>query len=257
MTTRSRPAGAARPPRRTLARSLRLLAAFRREQADPDRFYRLVSDDATALLGARVPLRGAVVLDVGGGAGYLARALRAAGARCVLVDPDPGELSWRGAPEPGCLLADGGRLPVPAAAADVVVACNVLEHVPDPFALVGEAVRVLRRGGHLWISFTNWLSPWGGHETSPWHYLGGERARRRFVARTGRAPKNELGVSLFPLHVGEVLGHLETRGDLEILDARPRYLPEAARALVRVPVVREVATWNLEVLARRLPSEAP
>lgn len=240
---------------RTLGRSLRLLASFRFEQSDPDRFYRLVSDDAVRLLGTRVQLEGSLVLDVGGGAGYLTGSLREAGARCVLVDVDVGELAWRGPPAPGALVADGARLPVRGSSVDLVVSCNVLEHAPAPFTLVDEASRVLRPGGHLWLSFTNWFGPWGGHETSPWHYLGAERARGRYVARTGAQPKNLAGVNLFPLHVGPFLRRIGRHPALELVDARPRYLPEAARPVVRVPVLRELLTWNLEVLARR--REAP
>lgn len=239
------------PPRRSLGRSVRLLASFRTEQADPDGFYGLLSADAVALLGARVPLDGALALDVGGGAGYLTAALRSAGARCVLVDADAGELAWRGRPPAGSVVGDGTRLPVADGACDLVVSSNVLEHVPAPFALVDEMVRVLRPGGHLWLSFTNWLGPWGGHETSPWHLLGGARARRRYERRTGAPPKNRYGESLFPLHVGPVLRRLAATPTIEVLDARPRYLPAGTARLVQVPVLRELCTWNLEVLARR------
>lgn len=240
-----------RPARRTWARSWRLLAGFRFEQADPDGFYRLISEDATALLGARVPLGGVLALDVGGGAGYLARALRNAGARTVLLDADPAELAWRGPPEAGAVIADGTRLPVGTGAADLVVSSNVLEHAAAPFVLVDEMARVLRPGGHLWLSFTNWFGPWGGHETSPWHYLGGERARRRYVARTGHAPKNDFGATLFPLHVGAAVRYVERHPLLRALEVRPRYLPDSVRWLVGVPGVRELLTWNVEVLARR------
>ncbi|MGH8989551.1 MAG: hypothetical protein ACRDXC_13320, partial [Acidimicrobiales bacterium] len=83
-------------------------------------------------------------------------------------------------------------------------------------------------------------------------YAGGERARRRYAARAGCEPKNVYGESLFPLHVGTVLRRLSAHPLLEVLDARPRYLPGAARVVVRIPGVREVLTWNLEVLARRI-----
>jgi SAM-dependent methyltransferase len=236
---------------RSLRRSSRLLRGFRLEQRDPDAFYDLLSADAVQLLGRAVPLEGALTLDVGGGAGYLTRALRAAGARCVLVDADLGELSWRGPPVEGSVVANAGALPVPSDAVDLVVSSNVLEHVPAPFAVVDEMARVLRPGGHLWLSFTNWYGPWGGHETSPWHYLGGERARRRYVRRAGGDPKNVFGRSLFPLHVGPTLRRLTAHPLLCVVDARPRYLPEVARDLVRIPVLRELLTWNLEVLARK------
>ena len=44
---------------------------------------------------------------------------------------------------------DAQRLPLADACADVVVAGEVLEHVPDLDAAVGEACRVLRPGGTL------------------------------------------------------------------------------------------------------------
>lgn len=241
-------------PGRTVARSLRLLRSFRLEQRDPDAFYDLLSTDAVTQLGQAVPLRGATVLDVGGGAGYLTRALRDAGARCVLVDADLEELSWRGPPLPGSVVADACALPVHSDAVDLVVSSNVLEHVPDPFATVDEMARVLRPGGHLWISFTNWYGPWGGHETSPWHYFGGGRARRRYARRAGHDPKNVFGESLFALHVGTALHRLGAHPLLSVVSARPRYLPGPARGLVRVPVLRELLTWNLELLAvKRAP----
>ncbi|MGC8471196.1 MAG: class I SAM-dependent methyltransferase [Acidimicrobiales bacterium] len=236
---------------RSLGRSLRLLSAFRAEQRDPDGFYDVVSADAVAFLGRRVRLAGALTLDVGGGAGYLTRALRAAGARCVLVDSDLEELSWRGPPMAASVVADGGALPVPSGAADLVVCSNVLEHVAEPFALVDEMARVLRSGGHLWLSFTSWYGPWGGHETSPWHYLGGERARRRYVARSGHDPKNVFGESLFALRVGPTLRRLAAHPLLHVVDARPRYLPELARGVVHIPLLRELVTWNVEVLAQK------
>ncbi|MBO8193916.1 3-demethylubiquinone-9 3-O-methyltransferase [Streptomyces oryzae] len=45
--------------------------------------------------------------------------------------------------------ADIARLPFPDASFDVVTAGQCLEHVPDPFAVVSELCRVLRRGGTL------------------------------------------------------------------------------------------------------------
>jgi ubiquinone/menaquinone biosynthesis C-methylase UbiE len=241
---------------RSIGRSWRLIRGFRLEQRDPDAFYDLLSADAVAMLSGNVRVAGALTLDVGGGAGYLTRALRTAGARCVLVDADVGELSWRGPPMVGCVVADARALPMPSDAFDLVVSSNVLEHVPEPFAVVDEMSRVLRPGGHLWLSFTNWYGPWGGHETSPWHYLGGDLARRRYAARRGRDPKNVFGESLFALHVGGTLRRLGRHPVLEVRDARSRYLPEIARGLIQVPALREVLTWNLEVLARKRKTPA-
>jgi hypothetical protein len=64
----------------------------------------------------------------------------------------------------------------------------------------------------------------------------------------GRPPKNRYGQSLFPVSVVEALrwaAQVERDGRAELLDAFPRYAPRWAWWMVRVPVVREVATWNL------------
>ena len=37
----------------------------------------------------------------------------------------------------------------------------------------------------------------------------------------------------------------------EVLDVVPRYNPRFARWLTRVPVLREVVTWNLVIVLRR------
>ena len=101
----------------------------------------------------------------------------------------------------------------PSGVVDVCFSANVLEHVPDWRAMLAEMVRVTKPGGIIVVSFTNWLSPWGGHETSPWHYLGGDRAARRYQRRHGRPPKNRFGSSLYPVSVagGAALGAVRGR----------------------------------------------
>ncbi|MFD0685234.1 class I SAM-dependent methyltransferase [Actinomadura fibrosa] len=247
-----RPAGRAPDGHRaTLARSVRLLSAFRREQSDPDGFYALVARDTVAQLASYTELAGATVIDVGTGAGHFARALAAAGARCAGLDHALGELTAHGEPGPNTLVADALALPFRTGSADVCFSSNVLEHVPDPWRMAGEMVRVTRPGGTVFLSFTNWLSPWGGHETSPWHYLGGDLAARRYERRTGRPPKNRFGHSLHPVSVSAALDWARSRDDVRLLDAVPRYHPRWAEGVVRVPVIREIATWNLVLVLRK------
>jgi SAM-dependent methyltransferase len=240
----------AHTPRPTLGRSIRLFRAFLREQSDPDHFYSLLAADSVAQLSGYVDLAGKVVLDVGGGPGYFADAFRAAGARYVGVDPDVGELSARGEPAAGMVRASGTALPLRTASVDVCYSSNVLEHVGSPWSMAREMVRVTRPGGTVFLSFTPWLSPWGGHETAPWHYLGGQRARDRYARRHGHQPKNRYGESLFAVSVGEALRWARGCHDATLVDALPRYHPWWARPLVRVPGVREVALWNLALVLR-------
>ena len=233
--------------RATLARSVRLLGAFRHEGGDPERFYDLVARDTVAQLRSYTDLVGATVVDVGTGPGFFTRALRAAGARCAGIDNDVAELTAG----PNTIVASALALPFRTGSADVCFSSNVLEHVPAPWRMADEMVRVTRPGGTVFLSFTNWLSPWGGHETSPWHYFGGDHAARRYERRNGRPPKNRYGRSLHPVSVSAALRWARGRDDVQVVDALPRYHPRWAGWVVRVPGLREIATWNLVLVLRK------
>jgi SAM-dependent methyltransferase len=231
-----------------LLRSARLFRLFLAEQTDPEAFYAHLAEDAVRQVAEHDGLAGRTVVDVGGGGGWFTAAFRARGAHCYLFEPDPAELRL---PTAGAVVADGYWLPVRDGGADVTFSSNVLEHVPDPMGLIEEMIRVTRPGGLVYVSFCNWYSPWGGHEMSPWHYLGAGYARRRYIRRRGRRPKHESGVNLFAVHIGPTLRALRARPDVTIVAARPRYYPRWCGFLVRLPGLREVATWNLMLIMRR------
>jgi SAM-dependent methyltransferase len=226
-----------------------LLRLFLAERRDPGPFYERLADDAAADLTGR--LDGRTVLDLGCGPGHYTRALLAAGARVVPLDAFLDELFLPGGPPPGALVGDARRLPLADASIDGVLCSNMLEHTSEPLAVIDELERVVRPGGWMWLSWTNWYSPWGGHEVSPWHYLGGRRAARIYERRTGHPPKNDPGRSLFPLHVGRTVAELRRREDVRVRDVRPRYFP-SQRWVVRVPGVREVITWNCLIVLERM-----
>jgi SAM-dependent methyltransferase len=234
-----------------MLRSVRLFRLFLSEQQDPDRFYMALAGDAASQLADFVTVADRTVLDIGGGAGYVTREFRSRGANCYLFEVDEGEMTSRGDTPPGAVLADGFWLPVRDGGADVCVSSNVLEHVRDPRGLIEEMVRATKPGGLIYLSFTNWFSPWGGHEMSPWHYLGTGTAERRYLRKHGKLPKNRVGSSLFPVHIGPVLRMMRDRSDVEVVSARPRYYPAWCKVLLYIPVVREVITWNLLLILRR------
>jgi SAM-dependent methyltransferase len=239
------------PPAGSLRRSVELLRAFRVEQTDPDHFYGLLAADSVRQVGEYARLDQAVVLDVGGGPGYFAAAFRRAGATYFAVDADLGELSVRSSPGPGTVLGSGLALPLRDASVDICYSSNVLEHVPAPEQMAEEMVRVTRPGGVVLLSFTTWLSPWGGHETAPWHYLGGEFAARRYERRRGHRPKNGYGTSLFPVSAGRMLRWARHCSTAEVVDKLPRYHPRWVKWVVQVPGLREFAVWNLMLVLRR------
>jgi SAM-dependent methyltransferase len=238
--------------RADVARSVRLFRAFRTEQADPAAYYAGLARDTVRQLGQYLDLTGRLVVDVGGGPGFFVREFRAAGARALCLDTDSGELAALGGAGRGSAVGSALSLPLASGTVDVCFSSTVLEHVGDWRAMLAEMVRVTKPGGIIFVAFTNWLSPWGGHETSPWHYLGGERAARRYQRRHGKPPKNRYGRSLYPVSVAGVLGWARAAQDAVLVDAVPRYLPGWTRPLLRVPVLREFLTWNLLLVLRRV-----
>jgi SAM-dependent methyltransferase len=113
-----------------------------------DSYWRFHRDAFLAL----VPAPGCLTLDVGCGEGRVARDLAALGHRVLALDPTP-TLSRRAAEAGGGLVgvlrADGAHLPVPDAAADLVVAFMTLQDMDDMPGAVREFGRVLRPGGRL------------------------------------------------------------------------------------------------------------
>jgi len=198
-----------------------------------------------------VDVAGATMLDVGGGPGYFRDVFTAAGARYVGLDADVGELSGLGRIPSGTVIGSGLQLPFADGSVDVCYSSNVLEHVPDPWRMAEEMLRVTRPGGVVFLSWTVWWGPWGGHETAPWHYLGGDRARRRYRRRHGREPKNRFGESLFAVSVRDGLRWVRTQTAGDVVAVHPRYNPWWSWWVLRVPLLRELVTWNLVLVLRR------
>jgi SAM-dependent methyltransferase len=237
-----------------LAEAGRILRMARTHRRDPLPYSRAVAELVPRYLRARGVRIAGRWLDVGSGQGAMPVALEAAGATAVGLDVADRRVD--GAREAAFVVGSGARLPFAADSFDGVVSSNVLEHAPDTWGMVGELVRVTRPGGVVFLSWTNWYSPIGGHEWSPLHYLGPRLGPRVYRWLFGRPPPwNIPGRTLFPVHIGPVLRGLE-RMDVEVLDVAPRYWPRL-RFLGRIPVVREFAMWNCVALLRVPPPGSP
>ena len=89
------------------------------------------------------------LLDVGGGTGNYAMALREEGWEPVVLDRSPAMLERAAAKGLETREADAQALPLPDACADAVAMVSMLHHVDDRSRALAEARRVLRPGGRL------------------------------------------------------------------------------------------------------------
>jgi SAM-dependent methyltransferase len=247
---------------------LRLLGQFRYEQRDPARFYGAVAQDTAAMVTDLwqdtngTSQAGRTVLDVGGGPGYFAAAFADVGLRYIGVEPDPREIhampigaapaatsSTAPASIRGIYVrASGMALPFADASVDICLSSNVAEHVPQPWRLGREMLRVTKPGGLAVLSYTVWLGLFGGHETGLSHYLGGACAAERYTRKHGHRPKNDYGSSLFAVSVSDGLDWAASSGTL--VAAFPRYHPRWAWWMTRVPALREFMVSNLVLVLR-------
>ncbi|MFI5493295.1 methyltransferase domain-containing protein [Actinoplanes sp. NPDC051859] len=111
-----------------------------------------------AARGALVPAAvrpGAVLVDAGCGGGLLAPHVEHLGYRHVGVDLRRSGLEQAAARGVSPIAGDVAALPLADESADVVVAGEILEHVPDLSATVAELCRVLRPGGLLVLDTLN------------------------------------------------------------------------------------------------------
>ena len=110
----------------------------------------------------RVGLHGAAVLDVGCGAGLLSEALAKEGAEVVAIDlaPELIKVARLHRLESG-VEADYRLQSVESLAAeapgsfDAITCMEMLEHVPDPSAIIGACATLLKPGGRLFLSTLN------------------------------------------------------------------------------------------------------
>jgi 2-polyprenyl-6-hydroxyphenyl methylase / 3-demethylubiquinone-9 3-methyltransferase len=107
----------------------------------------------------RARIAGARVLDVGCGGGLLAESLRRAGGTVIAIDLAPAMIDTAREHAAGAGLAIDYRVTSAEAVAaaephsfDVITCMEMLEHIPDPAAMLATFARLARPGGHVFIS---------------------------------------------------------------------------------------------------------
>ncbi len=229
-----------------LPQLLKRFAAHR----DDEGFYRLQAVDAVRWIESRGVRLGADcrAVDLGCGHGVFGECLQQRGCAVTFADeqnfllPRLRSSPFRQVNLDRDDLSQVGRH-------DLVVCSNVLEHLADPNRFLASAQDFLVPGGYLYLSWTNWLSPWGGHEFSPWHYFG-TRLGPKIYDLYGAKRFHEPGRNLFVTSIGGVLRQLARNPQLTVVGRAPRYYTEAA-ALLHIPLLREFLAWNCALLIRR------
>ena len=175
----------------------------------------------------------AALLDVGCGTGWLAEHF----ADYTGIDGSPDAVAAARAQGREILLGDvGERLPFDDARFDGVVLKDLLEHVADPAAVVGEALRVLRPGGLAFASSPD-AQRWAWNDYTHRRPFTRESFRLLF-ADQGFAVQRVGYESVMP-GTGIVSGY-----------TRRKRRPRALEAAAWLPIVRR----NVWIVARRPPS---
>ncbi len=136
---------------------------------------------------------------------------------------------------------------------DLVICSNVLEHLSNPDRFLENCRLILNPGGHLYLSWTNWLSPWGGHDFSPFHYFGPKTGHKIYDRVVGKKRIHTPFETLYPTHIGQLLHKIHNLDGLNVVKAVPRYYAELG-ILMRIPILREFTAWNCAMLIKRIES---
>jgi ubiquinone/menaquinone biosynthesis C-methylase UbiE len=110
------------------------------------------------------------ILDIGCGTGAMSEKLARYG-KVVSADFSPLALQFsRRRKLTRLCTADAMRLPFQDSAFDVIVALDILEHLPDDQAALCEFQRVLKPGGRVVASVPAYQSLWSAHDVALMHF---------------------------------------------------------------------------------------
>jgi SAM-dependent methyltransferase len=215
---------------------------------------------------ARFLPAGCDVVDYGSGAGATAARLRDLGFRVVAADVSDDMLQAcrsRGLP-----TIDLREHSIPPAAADGVLACDVLEHAENDVDLLNTLCEALRPGGLLVGTVPAYEFLWSGEDFVSNHFR--RYTRRSLCASLGAAGYEAVWVSyfntlLFPLAASVILGKRlfrprdMYRSNVEPLPARRNDLLRAVFEKERGLLRRVRLPFGLSVIfvARPRPGQEP
>jgi len=153
------------------------------------RVFPRIAFDALAALD--VPLKDAIVVDLGAGLGSASVEASQRGAIPIAVEPGSGwrELASdriRATGRGGLVAAVGEALPFRDDSVDIVVSLMVLEHVTDPRKVIEEVFRILKPGGVFFLACENYLCFREPHYRVAWLPLMPKRLGSAYLRLRGK-----------------------------------------------------------------------
>jgi len=226
------------------------------KHGDDTAFYEMQAEDAVSWMEKKGVILDASVsaLDLGCGHGVFGGSLERKGCQVTYADIECNLVPER-SKAPFIQVDLDQEQQADLGTYDLIVCSNVYEHLAKPRPFLSQLKTHLRPGGQVYLSWTNWLSPWGGHDFSPFHYLGPHWGPAVYDRLIGKPRIHEPFKTLYPTYIGQTLRWIHSLPGLTVRACVPRYYNEFA-LLTRLPIVREFLTWNTALLIQRSETDA-
>lgn len=226
------------------------LVKHRLKHGDDTELYRIQARDSIKWMESRGVCfgPGTTVLDIGCGLGVFGGMLIGRGCTVEFADFSNGLLPELAGNKFHAVDLNYNSL-ITLGQFDVVICSNVLEHLHNPTFLLSNLPSAMKADGCFYLSWTNWLSPWGGHEFSPFHYLGTVLGPHLFDVFSKKRFHVVLG-NLFPTYIGAILRFIKKDKKLRIFNLAPRYYTELSW-ISRIPILREFLSWNCVIFGAK------
>jgi ubiquinone/menaquinone biosynthesis C-methylase UbiE len=190
-----------------------------------------------------VHLAGRRVLDLGCGNGGYTLEMHKRGARAFALE------RYVVSEVQQLFISDSAHIALQDGTMDVVFCASVIEHVPQPSALLREIHRVLKSDGLCYLSFPPFYSLNGGHHFKPYHWLG-EKVALRMRGGQHKSYAEAYGEwGLYVLTLRQAKQEIANAG-FTIQSLNTRFMPIN---FAQWPVLGEVLCWHAEFLLRLIP----
>ena len=145
-------------------------------------------------------------------------------------------------------IMDATKMAYPDEYFDAVVTCESMEHFQDPYLVLKESLRVLKKGGVIFVSSSVWSHPWGAHmqffTRLPWvQFLFSEKTimnvRRRY-RNDGAKKFTEVSGGLNKIGITEFKKVIK---DLDLTTVYIKLNPvKKLTFLIKIPLINELFT---------------